>query len=147
MIAQLCFNESENNTIKKKYTVIDNVACTVKGDLNIISPVLIINYNKDDINQINYVYIAEWSRYYFIDSMTALTGGRYEILCSCDVLETFKESILKLDCIVADTEKTGKNLYLPSDVFMRNVKNTTTVIQFPTGLAETGEFILITAGG
>ena len=46
MIAQLCFNESENNTIKKKYTVIDNVTCTVKGDLNIISPVLIINYNN-----------------------------------------------------------------------------------------------------
>lgn len=146
MEVQLLSTTSENNTIGKKYSSVATISATLKDNSSIIHPVLIFNFSGD-IYDMNYMYIPEWKRYYYIRDIVLLTGGRYQIAADCDVLESFKADILKMSVVLDGTESTGSNKYLPSPVFIPNIKNSTDIIEFPSGLLETGEFILITAGG
>lgn len=146
MVVQLLSTASENNTIGKKYSSVATISATLKDNSSIIHPVLIFNFSGNIYN-VNYMYIPEWKRYYFIRDIVLLTGGRYQIIAECDVLESFKVDILKMSVVLDGTEKTGLNKYIPDNVFTRNCKDVTTVGTFPQGLPDTGEFILITAGG
>lgn len=146
MIVNLCNTLSENNTVGKKIITLAAAECTVKGDVSFINPTIIVAYNGN-IKDINYAHIEEWGRYYFVRDKRGLTGGRYEIDLECDVLQSFADGIKKCPAILAETQTTGANKYLPCDGFVTNVKNTTTIVNFPNGLLDNGEFILITAGG
>lgn len=139
-------NLSDNSVIGKNKTLVYETECEIKGESSIINPVLILQYNEQ-LFASNYVYIPSWSRYYFIDDMRVLTGGRVEVSLSVDVLESFKDAILELDVILSDTEKTGLNNYLPSESFVVNCKHKTDIVNFSNGLLDNGEYILITAGG
>mgnify|MGYP001099171439 CR=1 FL=1 len=106
MTVDIYKNLSENSVIGKTKTLVYQTPCEIKGESSIINPVLILQYNEQ-LFASNYVYIPAWSRYYFIDDVRVLTGGRVEVSLSVDVLESFKDSILELDVILSDTEKTG----------------------------------------
>lgn len=149
MKVTLCVNVSENNTIGKDFAIIRDVDCIIKGECSIHHPTLILQNNSfnDDLNKINYIHIAEWGRYYFIRNIRVTRGSCYEIECEVDVLESFKESIKNLNVILNNTQDVGSSNYLPSDVFLNNVKSKTDILNFPNGLNDSGEFILITAGG
>lgn len=146
MEIRLCNTKSENNVIGKDVSIIATLSCTVKGDISLTNPTVIVNYNSNLVN-INYAHIAEWSRWYYVKDVRGLTGGRYEVDLVSDPLQSFADDIKKCPAILSDTQSVGLNKYLPSDVFVTNVKNTTTIIEFSDGLAEIGEYVLITAGG
>lgn len=139
-------NSSENNVIGKNLTTVKNLTCTLKDRSSIINPVLILETDSDIVNA-NYLYIPLWNRYYFINSIEALTGTRYVINAVVDVLQSFASGIKASSVLLMDTEVTGKNNYLSSENWVSNVKNKTDIVVFPSGLNEQGEFILITAGG
>ena len=146
MTIQLCNTADENNVINKSIATIDTVSATIKGESSIINPTLILEY-KTPLIGVNYVFIPDWNRYYFVRDMRVSTGGRYEIDLSVDVLQSFKEQILKCGVILSDTEQTGLNNYLPSESFVVNCKHKTDIVNFSNGLLDNGEYILITAGG
>lgn len=146
MNVEIYKNLSENSVIGKIKTLVYSTECDIKGESSIINPVLILKYNEK-IFESNYIYIPAWSRYYFIDDVRVLTGGRVEVSLSVDVLESFKDSILELNVILSDTEQTGLNNYLPSESFVVNCKHKTDIVNFSNGLLDNGEYILITAGG
>lgn len=146
MEIQLCSTKSENNVIGKDVSIIATASCTVKGDISLTNPTVIINYSSNLVN-INYSHIAEWGRWYYVKDIRGLTGGRYEVDLVSDPLQSFADDIKKCPAILAETQKTGLNRYLPSESFVRNVKATTNIITFSNGLLDNGEFILITAGG
>lgn len=146
MTVEIYKNLSENSVIGKNKTLVYQTPCEIKGESSIINPVLILQYSEQ-LFASNYVYIPAWSRYYFIDDVRVLTGGRVEVSLSVDVLESFKDSILELNVILSDTEKTGVNNYLPSESFVVNCKHKTDIVNFSNGLLDNGEYILITAGG
>lgn len=146
MTVELYKNLSENNVIGKTKTLVYQAECEIKGESSVINPVLILQYNEQIFTS-NYVSIPAWSRYYFIDDVRVMTGGRVEVSLSVDVLESFKDSILGLNVILSDTEQTGVNRYLPSESFVTNCKSKTDIVNFSSGLLDNGEYILITAGG
>ena len=146
MTIQLCSTLDENNVINKTIDTIENVNATIKDDSSIINPTIILTY-KSTMASINYVYIPDWKRYYFVRDIRVLTGGRYEIDLYIDVLQSFKTEILACGCILSDTEQTGIDNYLPSDGIVPNCKSKTDIINFSNGLLDNGEYILITAGG
>lgn len=138
-------NKSENRVMGKTITLLNTLNCTLKDDNEILTPEIILTYSED-IKQVNYCYIPTFNRYYFVE-ITALTGNRYQLRCEVDVLESFKDDIKNLNAIISNTESYGANNYLPSDVWVTNCKHKTDIVNFPNGLLDTGEFILITAGG
>lgn len=148
MNIKLMYTDSENNTIGKRISNKADVTAIIKGSISVENPVLILNYNGDISKNINYVYIEEYNRYYYINDIINLTGGRYEIHCSVDVLESFKDKILKLKAVI-DKQKGREqsNLYYDDNSFKLLNKEFNAVINFPNGFLNEGEFILITAGG
>lgn len=146
MTVEIYKNLSENNTIGKKKTLVYSTECDIKGESSIINPSLILKHNEK-ISESDYIYIPTWKRYYFIDDVRTMTGGRVEVSLSVDPLESFKDWILELNVILGDTEQTGVNKYLNSDSFVTNCKTKTDIVNFPRGLSENGTYILITSGG
>lgn len=61
-------------------------------DNNVLSPTFIVTSNSE-LYTANYVHCATYGRYYFIDSVTTLTGGRMALKCSVDVLQTYATAI------------------------------------------------------
>ena len=148
MNIKLCSSASEIVAINKDISIIDDVSATIKGALSVENPVLILQYKSDIQPNVNYVYIPEYNRYYFVTDIINLTGGRYEIHCKVDVLMSFKDYILNLSCIVdKQSSKDNANMYLDDGSFVVQSKEFVDTIDFPRGFNDNGEFILITAGG
>lgn len=148
MNIKLCSSISEIVAINKDVSIIDDVSATIKGALSVENPVLILQYKSDIQSKVNYVYIPEYNRYYFVTDIINLTGGRYELHCKVDVLMSFKDYILNLSCIVdKQSSKDNANMYLDDGSFVVQSKEFVDTINFPRGFNDNGEFILITAGG
>ena len=142
-------NLSSKNTLVKQLSAdvltIDFVA---KDDTSLYNPVIEL-YSDEDITRYNYGYISGWSRWYFIEpyNVKVIGQNRYRIQLVCDSLSTFAGQIIGVPCIIDRTENYGGSPYLQSEAFVANCKHKTDIIKFPYGLNDTGEFILITAGG
>ena len=70
MTVTLYKNTSDKRNLNKVISEIKSVSATAKGDINIISPTLIIQYFNTDFN---YCYISELNRFYCVNSFTVLT--------------------------------------------------------------------------
>ena len=75
-------------------------------DCNILAPVLIMTYYQA-IASANYVYISDFGRYYFIKSITLLSGGRCAVSCAVDVLYTYREQIRSCKAMILRSESIG----------------------------------------
>ena len=138
-------NQSEKNKLDKTLITPYTLTGTLRQECSISNPVFMI----EDTNPTgyNYAYIEEFGRYYYITDMVSVRNNLWRLHLSVDVLMSFKEYILNVPVILSDTETTGGELYLSGDVWKSKVKELTDIIQFPSGLLNNGEYILITAGG
>ena len=67
----------------------------------------------------NYMYIAEFDRYYFIDDISSIRTDLWEISATVDVLMSFKDDILLTNCILDKVENEAvANLYLDDCSFV-----------------------------
>lgn len=65
----------------------------LKKDTNMLKPELII-YSVNSLEIMNYCYISEFSRYYFIEDIKQIRKNLYKLKCRVDVLESYKLQIL-----------------------------------------------------
>ena len=137
-------NASEKNKIEKSLTTVATLTGVLKSESSITHPVILIEY--DNPTAFNYCYIDAFNRYYFVVDVVVVRNNLLRISLSVDVLYTFKNAILAQNVII-EKNANDYNLYLPDSDLMVNVKTKTDIINFSSGLLESGEFILITAGG
>lgn len=141
-------NNSEDNSINKSLTpviTLNNVVA--KGNVDVVNPTLIVEFDDDYTDRINYAKIDDFDSYYFVKPI-AMTGSRCAVQLRRDPLETFKTEILQLTGIIDKTEDRGKsNLYLNDGSFIVQSNEYNRVMNFPNGFNENGTFILICAGG
>ena len=141
-------NESEKNKLDKTITNSILLEGNLRDESSIINPIILISSNKEDIPYMyNYAYIPAFGRYYFITDIESVRTGIWRVSMHVDVLMSYKEQIKNLNVIINNSEETGANNYLSGNQWITNVKNTTNIVNFPNGLNDNGEFILITAGG
>lgn len=141
------------STISEKERVIKtlNNALTLVGTLrnesSIINPSFIIEHSNP--SNYNYCYISDFGRYYFINNITVIRNNLWRVDCNVDVLMSFSTEILNLDVIVSNLSdgENEQNTYFSGEQWQTTVKTKTDVINFPSGLLDTGEYILITSGG
>lgn len=147
MIIELFKTQTDSNHLTK---VLENPAPltgTMRGVVDLINPIVTVELAQDNpARYSNYAYISEFDRYYYISKVVTVRNNLYELHLTVDVLMSYAEQILQLNCIISKSTDNGSR-YLPNDAFKTLVKNKTDVLQFPNGLLESGEFILITAGG
>lgn len=148
MNVKLCNNQSEANIINKRITELAERTCIIKGDLSVETPVILLQYDSTNMPNVNYMKISDLNRSYYVTEVIDLTGGRYEIRGKVDVLESFKDQILGLSVIIdKQSQITQVNRYIDDGSYMVENKEYNTVLNFPTGFNDAGEYILITAGG
>ena len=148
MDVRLINTPDEQNVIGKAKTLIDTAQCTIKGNISYENPVLLLAYDGNVSDSINYMEIPELNRCYFITDLINLTGGRYEVHGKVDVLESFKNTILGLSAIIDKQQGAGLiNKYIDDGSYVAENKEFNSIINFPSGFNASGEYILITAGG
>lgn len=100
------------------------------------------------IYKYNYMYIEEFGRWYFIDDISSIRNKLWTISASVDVLMSFKEDILQ-SMVIADKieNELQANLYLDDGSFVMDSRKYNEIKEFPSGLNDNGQYILICAGG
>lgn len=140
-------NQSEVNKIGKTLTPIATYSGTLRETCDIFNPIL----NIDDFNlgevigNVNYMYIPVFKRYYFINKIESISNRIWRFYGNVDVLETYKDDILKQQAVIARQENQW-NLYLNDGTFKVYQNPAICTINFPNGFTEQ-EYILAVAGG
>lgn len=138
-------NNSEKNKISKNLTNNTHISGTLRNETGVMNPVILIH--SVNPTKFNYVYIPEFNRYYFITDMVSIRTDIWQVKLHVDVLMSFKDSLNNVKVILNDSEVEGADNYLTGEQWVTNVKDTTNIVNFPNGLLDNGEYILITAGG
>nr|DAH26619.1 MAG TPA: hypothetical protein [Caudoviricetes sp.] len=145
MNLKLYTNVSEKNCLGKTLINETDFQGVLREQSSIINP--IIRVQSTELPDFNYAYVPDFKRYYFIVGIRNLSTNIWEISLGVDVLESFRNPIKQNVAIISDTESTNLTRYIEGEQWKVNVKNNTDIINFPNGLLENGEYILITAGG
>ncbi|MBQ6629773.1 MAG: hypothetical protein IJH65_13290 [Methanobrevibacter sp.] len=83
---------------RQKLSTIVTVNTTPYYPLNVENPTFEIAYVSGYQN-INYCYVQELNRYYFVNAPTLDSGNRIVLNCEVDPLMSFREQIVGLDCV------------------------------------------------
>lgn len=87
--------EDPDTTINKDLDLISVIEIELKDPNNVTSPSIILEEIPDvDLKTINYAYLPEFMRYYFVRHLNVGPNNVYQLMLECDVLETFKADIL-----------------------------------------------------
>lgn len=139
-------NTSETNKIDKNLTNAYTLEGTLRENCDVINPSIMVQ-SSSTITEYNYVYIPEFNRYYFINSVESVRMNLWRITLKVDVLMSFKDYIKSCTGIISDSTTTGSNAYINGGQWVTTCKEYTDIINFSNGFNDDGEFILITAGG
>lgn len=118
---------------------------SLRSESSVINPTFVIQANN--ITQYNYCFIPDFNRYYFITDIVSIRTNLWRVSCRVDVLMSFKAQILNLDVTISDATAPDIETYKNGEQWQSLVKTKTDVINFPNGLLDNGEYILITSGG
>lgn len=121
----------------------------LKENTSIITPTILVKKSTPPPDgKYNYMHIATFNRYYFIEDIVSFYNNMWEIRAKCDVLYSYKTDILNSKCILDKAEEPSKsNLYLNDGSFVMESRKYNQVLKFPSGLPQNGYNILICAGG
>ena len=107
--------KSANNVIHKKLTSEKNLGnnCILTDNTSVTSPTVIVGgiTSLDSISDYNYAYIPQGHRYYYINDIIALSGGRVKLVLTVDVLKSYASDILNSTQLVTRQKNKGK-MYL-----------------------------------
>lgn len=146
MNVKLYINESNNNVLNKKITLINEYNILLKDNVDVYRP--IIKIKTELLNKCNYVFIQDFNRYYYVVNKRSINIEIIELTLECDVLMSFREQILNLKCIIDKQENINLgNKYYDDNSLISLSKEFIESYNFNNGFNENGEFILITAGG
>lgn len=138
-------NSSPNNYLEKTLTD----AVTIKGSFrttsSIIDPEFIIEFANP--SQYNYLYIADFKRFYYINNIESVKNNLWKLKCHVDVLNTYRSQIVAHQAIIDKQSSTSNSdLYIDDGDFVVKNKKSVEIERFPNGLNEDAKFILISAG-
>ena len=126
-----------------------NTTGILRGDTSFLNPVIALEKTTPPFeSSYNYMYIPEFSRYYFINDIVTLSNGVWEIHADVDVLYSNYKDIFESQAILAKSQDVNNsNMYLNDGSFVMDSHKFDQVIPFPSGLTDSGHNILICAGG
>ena len=109
-------NNNNNKVVNKGYKLETYKAMVgnFRDKVNVLHPTFQIE--NDEVPDCNYCYIADFRRYYYIDTITCIRTGLYELQCSVDVLYTYKDKILSSEQYVSRQENDYNELLVDNMV-------------------------------
>ena len=135
----------EKNKLNKTLNNSVHFEGVLKEETSVIEPSVIIE--GSNLSGYNYMYIPQFNRYYFIKDIYSIRNNLWKIQAAVDVLLSFKDGIETCPIVLDVSEVEEIESYIPGEMWQGTVRNKTDVINFPYGLNNSGEYILITSGG
>lgn len=142
MLMKLYTTKTPNNAIGKVLENETEYNIKFKSKADRTKPVVVLM--SETMIDFNYAYIPDFNRYYFVESIEVTPNKIYNISLRCDVLESFKNDILKSSGFV--NQQTNPNKYYNSD-YKTEIKKEVDVIKSDVTLDTTKSTILVTIGG
>ena len=121
----------------------------LKDNTSITNPIIMIDKPTNPIDySYNYMFISEFSRWYYINDIISVHNNLWEIHASVDVLQSFMTDIKSSYGVIDKYQnETNANVYFDDGSFIMDTRKDIQLMEFPNGLNETGSYILICAGG
>lgn len=94
----LTFYKCDSDPRKLVKTMTDSKAVTgvfAYDSISMLSPTFVLDYDSDLLSR-NYFYCEDFDRWYFVSSINLQSAGKIIVSGSVDVLQTYKEEILKI---------------------------------------------------
>ena len=135
-------NKSEDERVVKDIELIDTLEGTLRSNTSISNPIITIEYNLD-LN-INYCYIEEFGRYYYIDDIVVVGNKLLELHMNVDVLMSFADSIKNQKAIIKRNTYLY-DLYLDDGTFKCDQMQKVVTRAFPNSFTSES-FVLAIAG-
>lgn len=132
-----------NNVIGKKLENEIEYDVKIKKSTDITKPVILLKC--DNIPRYNYCYIENWNRYYFINNIEVTPNNIFEISMTCDVLESYKNEILKCSGYIKQ-QKQNINVYYGEE-YPVEVRKETDIYKSNITIDDSGTVLLTTIGG
>ena len=138
------YNTSIGNKVINKVLQNDiEYALKFKDNTDLKTPMIVLK--SDDLILSNYAYIEKFERYYFIERIELYPNNIYNIYLRCDVLETYKDELLKCDGYISkQTEKI--NSYYDSG-YKNELRKEVDIYKSDIELSDSETTVLSTIGG
>ena len=139
-------NTSPANFLDKEIIDVATATGTLRSGTSIVSPAIIIDsqLSEDLISRVNYMYIQEFKRYYYVNEITVTQNHLWRISAHVDVLMSFKEQIRANQGIVCK-QRDKWDLYLDDGTFRSDQDPLIQIKTMPSGF-DTYEWVLAVAG-
>lgn len=116
-----CFKNTADTVVVDKSNNLIPVATysgTLKDSTSIIAPDIILEING--VPEFNYVYIADFKRYYYVDSIVSIRNNLWAVSLSCDVLYTYRNAILNCEGFIDRCENGYNSLVIDPLITIRD---------------------------
>lgn len=137
-------NVSEITAINKIINQLILVTGNLRDDSSIIDPVIMFSDLDEYIGVINYAYIEEFGRYYFVTNIESVRNNLWRISFHVDVLYTYREQI-KGNYAIIERNEIEYDLKLNDGIFKTQQNPRIVQKSFPSGF-NTWNFVLAIAG-
>ena len=137
-------NLSEKNKIGKDLHNNLSLNGNLREESSIINPTILVEHSN--LWVYNYAYIPDFNRYYFVSEITSVRNSLWRVSLKVDVLESFKNDILNLNCIVDKQQNQSYSNNIDDGSYINKADSFIEIANYQNGFNSSGEFILITAG-
>lgn len=138
-------NSTPKNRLYRKLTGHLTVAGHLIEPCDVLNPIIKVAYNAYHVN-INYAYIADFGRYYFIERYE-INGDTVTLYLHVDVLYTYRDQILHSQCI-AERSSSHYNVNLTDNMIQAEDGYRYNFSELPyTFDPANGSYILMVTGG
>lgn len=95
---------AERNRVDKSsyLNLVDTITGIFRYENSLLHMVIEIEYEK--VPDFNYIFIPEFSRYYFVDNVSTINNNLWGISLTVDALMSYKDSIYELEAFVDRNE-------------------------------------------
>lgn len=143
MNIQFFTNLSEKNAVNKNITQLFDFNGTLREESSVIDPVITVT-GLTNLPSINYAYIPEFGRYYFITNIKCVRNNYFQVSMHVDVLMTYKSQILANSAIIERNE-IEYDLKINDGLFKTQQNPRIAQFEFPNGFTN-WDFVLAVAG-
>ena len=138
-------NTSENNVLDKSITEAFTKTGSLRNETSILQPSIMIEGEASDFPpSVNYMYIADFGRYYYIEDVTTLRNNVIMVSGRVDVLMTYATQIRSCVAIIKRNAEDW-NLYINDGSLMSYANDYVNSQNFPHGF-DTNSLILTVLG-
>lgn len=136
----------DDRVVGKSLTTVASHTITLKDGCSIDTPVVSFTASASSVKYVNYARIDEFGRYYFIRDRKSLQNGVVEFTLESDPWNSFASQLRGCRATIVRNEN-ASNGYLMDNEYQLLAYNTVVTRDFPRGLGETGESIILMTVG